>query len=501
MALSELADRDFLASMAKETNGLSWFANEVNEVHRIFSDLFLSLKKPQVLELTKEGFEIDSSSNEATFFVSRKQESDSIVVIDPNLNEYTNKEFPGNWKWFRGPLFDVITVPQPLPGNWLINGSDGEISGFAKLLTNLNLEHDWPDGTLSIGDNAILKVRLTGDNTILNDPQIKDLIFYSYKVINTKTGSIFVQGKLLDDGTHGDELAADNIFSSSIVLNEEGDFKIFVSAIGPTFSRQRHIPVSVTRGLISLEHIPPNEFTKTSDAYVVRLHGEALELKNKKVSLVSEIVGKANSGYSLKLEPTPEHNSVYNIDVNLLKEGENKVFAVISGLDTHAHETRAKSEELVIVGKPHAKNESSAEHSENHEAEKVEGATATEAVEATEPEVPSEPSYWLYGLIGPFLSVGAGMGLALMFIRRSKQEKGVSIEVRPEYIVPPELDNRLKELVGRASTTRKRVLTPDEIELFSVIPELAQELSSLVETMQVTSKIKEQSSEEAEAEG
>lgn len=77
LALSELADRPFLAQIAKETNGLSWYADSVNEVHRVFSDLFLSLKKPQVLELTDKGFEIDSSSTEATFFVSRKNENDS----------------------------------------------------------------------------------------------------------------------------------------------------------------------------------------------------------------------------------------------------------------------------------------------------------------------------------------------------------------------------------------------------------------------------------------
>lgn len=111
LALSELADRAFLGQIAKETNGLSWYADNVNEVHRVFSDLFLSLKKPQVLELTDKGFEIDSLSTEATFFVSRKNENDSIFVVDPTGKEFNNLDFPHNWKWFRGPLFDVITVP------------------------------------------------------------------------------------------------------------------------------------------------------------------------------------------------------------------------------------------------------------------------------------------------------------------------------------------------------------------------------------------------------
>lgn len=153
----------------------------------------------------------------------------------------------------------------------MIDGSSSDISGFAKLLTNLNLEYDWPEGTLDIGNTAILKVRLTGDPAVLNDPQLKDLIFYSYKIINLKSGNIYLQGKLSDSGENGDETLGDGILGTSITLNEEGDFKLFVSAIGPTFSRQVHIPVSVTRGMISLEHVPANEFNHIADRYLVRL--------------------------------------------------------------------------------------------------------------------------------------------------------------------------------------------------------------------------------------
>jgi uncharacterized protein (TIGR03503 family) len=491
LALSDLADRNFLSEISKNTNGLSWYANELNEVHRIFSDLFLTLKKPQVLELTKDGFEIDSSANEATFFVQRKLESESITVIDPSGNESTNKEFPGTWKWFRGDIFDVITVPSPIPGTWIVNGGDNEISGFAKLLTNLNLEHDWPEGTLSIGDSAVLRARLTGDTAILNDPKVKDLIFYSYKIINLKSGSLFYQGKLSDSGKDGDLAESDNIFSTTINLNEEGDFKIFLSAISPTFSRQVHIPVKVSRGLISLEKIPANEFTKKPESFLVKLHGDSLKFKNRKVSLISELLDASSSAYSIKLEELSQEIGSFFVPVEKLKFGENKSYAVVSGINQEGHETRAKSEEVLIVNstKNHETNDSKIKENESHAGEHVDEHEAhldenlKEHLEEQGKEISesseesSSPLFSIFGSLGPLLVLIFGGLIARHFVKKSKQEKGIQIEVRTEYVMPSDLEYRLSNLIQRGQGSRKRAIKSDEIELFSVIPELSEELA------------------------
>ncbi len=524
LALSQLADRAFLTEISKESNGLSWYANDVNDVHRVFSDLFLSLKKPQVLELTDEGFEIDSSSQEATFFVSRSSESDSISVIDPMFREFTNKGFPANWKWFRGPLFDVITVPSPLPGRWLIkggkDGSGSDISGFAKLLTDLNLEHDWPEGTLEVGNTAILKVRLNGDPVVLGDPQLKGLLFYSYKIINLKTGTVYQQGKLTDDGRDGDKTASDNVFSSSITLNEEGDFKMFVSVIGPTFSRQVHVPVSVTRGMISLEYLKANNFNVKKDQYFVKLHGDARGLKNRKVSLVAELVGKPDSTYGIKLTRERHDEPIFDIDTTKLKPGRNKVYAIVSGKNSHGKEERAKSEEIIVDVEGHGEDRNhyekiehhpSSDHSSDadshgagsahdsgsahesgneddeahslHESIHGEEDTLTDAdgdgEGSSEEELVEENSDWAFGFIGVLVNLILSFFIARLFIKKSKQEDGVSIEVRPPYQIDEELSAKIETILSNASSTKKRGVKPEEIAIFSMLPEVSSGLSSI----------------------
>lgn len=513
LALSELADRTFLTQMAKETNGLSWYADNVNEVHRVFSDLFLSLKKPQVLELTDKGFEIDSSSTEATFFVSRKNEGDSILVIDPTGKEFNNLDFPHNWKWFRGPLFDVITVPQPLPGSWMIDGgspdnNSSNISGFAKLLTNLNLEYDWPEGTLDIGATAILKVRLTGDTTVLNDPQLKNLIFYSYKIINLKSGNVYLQGKLNDNGENGDQSTNDGILSTSITLNEEGDFKMFVSAIGPTFSRQVHIPVSVTRGLISLEHIPPNELTHSPDRYMVRLHGAALNFKNRRLSVISEIINEHGSEYAFKLEHGEENDSLFEIQLSRLKKGDNKLFAVVSGINAEGKEERAKSEEITIHVNEQvdAKTNTSDKHELGHELdnenlldEHEKSLAAEDQTEhddtLTEDHKSEASTISPFGGIGSILTLILSILIARFSIKKSKQEKGISVSIRPKYEPDSDLAAKIEKITSSASNNKKRALKTDEMEIFSSLPELRSiliELSSKAEAEKAAEKAAEE---------
>ena len=496
LAMSEFSDQKFLAEISKSSGGLSWYADSMNEVHRVFSDLFLALKKPQVIELTKDGFEIDSSSNEATFIINRKSENESIRVIDPTDQEFLNSDFPSTWKWFRAELFDIITVPNPLAGRWIVKSSDNTndsqpVNGYAKLVTKLNLEYSWPQGVLDVGSTAILKVRLVGDPAIVEDQQIKDLIFYSYKIVNVKTGAVYSQGKLNDAGEQGDDKSLDNIYSTSISFNEDGEYKLFVSCIGPTFSRQSHIPVVISRGLISLEKVPENTFSHRPEHLLVKLHGEAKSLKNRKLNIVAQVLGEENSKpYGVKVSELVGAKESLEIELDSFKNGENKIYAIVSGLDSHGEEVKAKSEEIVVNVKAE-KSGHGDEHGQQHEhGEEV--STSQDDLnldhldpqgEASEHEGESieEESTWFYGIVGPVLNLIFGFLLARFFIKKSKQEKGVSIQLRPAYSVESSLQERLSKIVECSSKTRKRSLKPEEIEVFSALPELSQILSQIEE--------------------
>ncbi len=480
IGLSELADKDLLTLLAKKTQGHSEYAQDVNSIHKVFSDLFLSIKKPQVLELESGGFSIDGNTTEATFFINRLLETDTITVIDPTGNEYFNKDFPAGWKWFRGNLFDVITVPAPLPGRWGIKGGAGDLTGFAKLLSNLKLEYSFPSQSYSVGDSAVVKVRLTESGKTIDDPNFADLIFYTYKIIDLKTGQLYLQGQLGDKGVHGDEKLGDGVFSDIINLNEEGEFKLFLVATAPTFTRQAHVPFSVSKGIISLSHIAKNEFTGEAEKYQVTLYSKGKDL-TKRVVVIESRQGEEKIQINLEKYKSGDHK--YTVPLDRLKSGENRIVAMVQGVDENKEEIRAKSEELLINvatthptagksdqhGSEDIKIEAEAgEHDDAIEEEHhgVEDQHGEESLHTEEENSKEGEGNLVFGLIGILISLGASFFLGRLFISRAKTEGGDAVVVREEYVVPDELKARI-EAMSTMVGTETREFYPAEMILFS----------------------------------
>jgi uncharacterized protein (TIGR03503 family) len=467
LGLSDLADKELLSEIAKKTDAHAEYAQDVNTIHTVFSNIFLSIKKPQVLELESGGFSIDGNTSEATFFINRQTQSDSIIVIDPTGKEYVNKDFPSSWKWFRGDLFDVITIPSPLPGRWGIKGGVGDLTGFAKLLSDLKLEYSFPSQSFSVGDSAVVKVRLTESGKILDDKDLASLIFYSYRIVNVKTGQVYLQGQFADKGDRGDEKAGDGVFSDILTLNEEGEYKLFLVATAPTFTRQAHIPFNVSAGLISLNHIPRNEFTGAKDSYVVSLLGSSKELEKRIVA-----IDAVNNGekYQVNLEKYKISEDSYQVPLDRLKSGENLVVALLQGLDKSKHEVRAKSEQVKIKVDAHvvAGHEEAAENKIAEEVVLVEGEHAEEIKVDGEHVEPENESYLIWGIISLLISLICSGVIAKIFIGRSKTDGGSKIEVREEYVIPSTLNEQLEVILSKVGDDRREFF-PAELAIFASI--------------------------------
>src|SRR5690606_15793206 len=119
-----------LNRLAEQSDGISWYAPDVESIHLKFSDLFLALKKPQVAPLEGGGFEIDPTVREATFYINREGVTGDISLVAPMGEIYSSESFPPNVKWYRGKMFDVVTVASPLSGRWAIRGVENP-AGFA----------------------------------------------------------------------------------------------------------------------------------------------------------------------------------------------------------------------------------------------------------------------------------------------------------------------------------------------------------------------------------
>ncbi len=265
---SEQADQQLLSEIALASEGASAFATSVDVIHKSFADLFLAVKKPQVVPLTGRGFSIDDDVQEATFYLNRA-EGQELVLSAPGGNEIRSNTTDSAVKWFVGQRFDVVTIESPEAGSWRVAGL-ASADGFATVLTNLKLVSDWPNN-VTAAEPTLLQVRLNEGDKPVELKEVSSNTRYGVQIVPTdKVAEPILEEPLYDDGTHGDKIAGDGIFSHRIALENPGDYRMWLVAKGPTFDRRQQLPFKVKPPLIQI--VVTREDAHSAEA---GSHGEA----------------------------------------------------------------------------------------------------------------------------------------------------------------------------------------------------------------------------------
>ncbi len=329
LALSEQADRELLGEIANSTDGLNWFSQSAADIHKSFADLFLAVKRPQVVAMTSRGFKLDEDVEEATFYVNRQQ-GNVVTLVSPRNEELTAESHPEWATWFSGEGFDVITMKEPEPGQWEVRGVI-TTEGFATVLTNLKLTTEWPS-IIRADDRVLVQVRLYEAEKPIAIPEMSGVIKYAFQVSPTdKVSEPIIRDALNDDGKNGDKIARDGIFSGTVSFADPGEYRLTVVARGPTFQRTQQLPFRVRPRLVSLEIVAPQEEdthtiedSPTPGAGEEGADGEEgeqdAEALKKKIPVV-----KGDPRYIFRVELSKEISSFRMVDVKLMaKSGDRR---------------------------------------------------------------------------------------------------------------------------------------------------------------------------------
>jgi uncharacterized protein (TIGR03503 family) len=257
LAFSEQADKVLLGEIAAATDGLNWFTSSSEEVHKSFANLFLAVKRPQVVPMTSRGFNLDDDVDEATFYITR-DEASKLTLISPKNEEMTVEKVPEWVTWFAGKNFDVITMREPDPGEWQVLGG-ASADGFATVLTHLKLVTDWPVIVRS-EDKTIVQARLYDGEKPVSLPEMSGVVRYAFQISPTdRVAEPVVRDLLNDEGRDGDKIARDGIFSKSVTLTDPGEYKLSIVARAPTFERTQQVPFRVRPRLLTLSVVSPED--------------------------------------------------------------------------------------------------------------------------------------------------------------------------------------------------------------------------------------------------
>ncbi|MBP9837105.1 MAG: VWA domain-containing protein [Proteobacteria bacterium] len=365
VSLSEESDRELLSKIAEYTGGINLYASDSATIHKKFSELFLTLKQPQVAPMEGSGFEIDNSVKEATFYISKKEGNVDYSLVDPKGIEIKSDNLPTRVKWFTGDLFDLITIYQPQPGKWTIKGIENP-EGFVSLLSDINFQVKFPGNSFRFGEKIAVYAHLNNAESELKD-DINSVTFYNYKILDMKDGSSVQSGTLEDKGENGDNNDKDGIFSGIVKFEKEGDFQIIFGITAPTFNRQQRFSFNVAKELIEIktkdtifgrengEEESPDNFTDSGELKkydllqaLITEEGEKQELGSIKVqAIVKGKEGKSLDG--LFLTKDKDNPFLYEIPVQKFKPGTFEVYVKMTAINKENKEIKANSSSITYV--------------------------------------------------------------------------------------------------------------------------------------------------------
>lgn len=423
LAFSSLADKELLSQIAASSEGMSWFTPEADRIHEAFANLFLAVKKPQIVPLTGRGFRIDQNVTEATFYINREDQEDLFLVTPSAVRLSAAGDLPGV-KWFQGKQFDVVTVTNPEVGDWQVSGLASRDS-FATVLTNLKLVTSWPNSVKS-GEKVLLQARLYEADKPVLLPEMSEVARYAFQITPTdKVSPPIIRAALNDDGRDGDRVARDGIFSALVELEEPGEYRLNVIARLPTFERSQQIPFGVKPRLVSVNIIssekevePDSDQSTSADYFEVLLSADAVRLISPDVGLYA--VDKNRRRLKIPLQESGSKNRLLASVSVLPEEGVYSVHASFAASDRRGRRVEATSNIIQYVLQT-----------------KAEAVAVVEEV-AVVPEkvaVKKEPANWPYFVV-VFLVNALFGGFSVYQVKAGQSIGSISV---PEFVTPPEV--------------------------------------------------------------
>lgn len=120
IALSENADAELLSTISQATDGVFAVANNADELTAIFLRIFNQTVKQDLLPIKHNRFKVDASIEEFTALIFRKNPAAFTQLKMPNGELLSLGENREGINWHRAAHYDLVTVRNPVLGDWQV---------------------------------------------------------------------------------------------------------------------------------------------------------------------------------------------------------------------------------------------------------------------------------------------------------------------------------------------------------------------------------------------
>jgi uncharacterized protein (TIGR03503 family) len=322
VSLSEKADKKLMDKLALATGGQSAVAKTADELMDIFLQIFNRAVPQEELPFDGNSFLTDSSIEEFTALIFREPMSPETTLFAPDKSDYTKDTKDKNVSWYRTDKYDLITVRQPLEGEWQVLADLAPKSRIT-VVSDLSLRVKSIPSNLMVNNVVDFSLAFREDNKVVDRAEFLDLLDINVTVnsLDTAEGLKETSFKKLSDGL----VPGNGVYNTLLErFNEVGEYEVIVDVDGKTFQRRSvqrlnvRTPFKVETQIINeddntqfnIEVIPQSESIDITSTQVVA------KLKPPKGSTLIKPFELTNS-QAWALSFKPEDEGIYRVTIRI----------------------------------------------------------------------------------------------------------------------------------------------------------------------------------------
>lgn len=245
IALSDQVDKELLDKLAFQSGGWSETAESADQLQRLFLRTVQKAAPKNTLPLENNVFIVDNSIHEFSLVIFKQPNSTPTEIVGPDQVKLTENTDSESVSWLSTNNYDLITVTQPIPGEWHIAAAvdpDNQVMILTDLKMQLNEFANF------IGDKQSLPLTLhfTERNALITRSDFLELVTISLSL--DQQPPIEVNASKTEPG----------FFSHTFEGLSIGKHSLAIIADGNTFKREITRDFEVIPAPITMEKLIDN---------------------------------------------------------------------------------------------------------------------------------------------------------------------------------------------------------------------------------------------------
>ncbi len=469
IALSNEADAQLMQTLALETDATSAVVHNADELMRAFLNTFDAVAPAQQLPLDDQGFTVDARVEEFTALIFRSNPQGQTRLLAPTGNSFGADSTSAQLRWHRAADYDLITVSQPAPGLWQLQGKPAPGSRVT-VVSDLNLRVKPLPNNLLHGDTVELSFRFEDGESPLNNADF-------LKLLDIRLSLEAIDGPQPDSEVYSHrfafaEASPEGHYRHALTqFARLGAYVVRLSVDGKTFQRSFSHRLTVRQPFLAA--IEEHWSADGTRVLTLRVSSKAADIPPQSTRIVATVIGPdrrrivrplhydvADQAWLASLPPTAG--------------GDHQVLVRVSGEDRQGDSFDFTLEPLVLPAEPLAPFQPAP--ADEEPLQSLQGAEVDAPAETTAESDVSPWRWAIYTVLG-LLNVVLLAG-AVWFIRRQLRARaGVAAEVdevEPSAIPDDEQEPPMEDLDDPADP-------PDEAELQAASPWASSAATPVVE--------------------